>query len=425
MQITVEKLPKSQVKLTIEPSEEQTKKYYQQAAKELSQIVKIPGFRPGHATIEILKQHIPEEKIDAHMIDIGLQESYTEAVTKEKLQVVARPQIKLISEKPFKYEAIVAIYPEVTISAYDKIKIKPADPKVEDKEIDEVLEQVRKREATHKEVDRSAQKGDKVEIDFEGFDEGGASLENTKSANHPMILGEGSLVEGFEDNLIGLKKGENKTFKVTFPKDYFHKKFQGKKVEFRVKMNKVEEVVFPEFTPEFLKKISGQDKTLEEIKADLRKNLEHDKIYQEKVRRENDFLEQICELTKVEIPETLIEEELDSIIEEFKRELESKNITLEQFLEANKKELKDLRGQYRKEAEKRLTLRFGLQKIFAQEGFDVTPEDMEKEIEHIVGLYPPKEQYKIREQYKGGNYLLLRLENKLKMEKLFDRFLGK
>ena len=425
MNITVKTLPKSEVKLTIEVPENRTNELLEKAAKQISQQVKIPGFRPGHVPLETLKQHVSAEAIEAHMLDLALPETYTEAVTKEKLQVVSRPKINIVKRSPLVYEAVVAVYPVVAISGYDKVKIKHEEPKVEEKDIDEVLKDIQKQHATYKEVDRAAKKGDKVEIDFEGFDEGGASLEKTKSSNHPVVIGEGSLIKGFEEELEGMKKGEKKSFKVKFPKDYFHKPFQNKEVKFNVEMKLIQEGQMPEFTPEFIKQFSGHDKTLDEIKVIIRENLSKDRVHAEKVRRENEYLEQLLKLTKVELPEALIEEEIDSLMEEFKSELEQMGVQLEQYLEQNKKELKDLRAERRKEAEKRLTLRFGLQQLFEQEKIEVTPADLKKEIEHVISLYPESEKAKITKEYKEGSYLMRRLENKLKMEKLFERFLGK
>jgi len=426
MKITVQNLPKSEVKLTIEIPQERLEKFMQKAAEQISMHFKIPGFRPGHVPLDVLKQHVNEEGIENHMLDIALPETYTEAVLKEKLQVVSKPKIEVKSKNPLVYEATVAVYPKVEVTGYEKISIKKEEPKVEEKDLQEVLDGVLKRHITWKEVEQEAKKGNRVEIDFQGFDDGGAPLDNTSSKNHPVVIGDNTLVPGFEDELVGMKKGETKKFKVTFPKEYFHKPFQGKKVEFKVTLNMVEEGTKPEWTPEFIKQVSGQEVSFEQLKKDVTHNLMHDKEEAEKVRRENAFLDKIIEHTKLDIPEALIEEEIDMMMEEFKNELETQvGVTLDQYLEQNKKELKDLRKERRPEAEKRLTLRFGLQKLFELEKITVTKDELDKEMEHIVGLYPAKEQYKVRKEYKEGSYLLRRLENKMKMDKLFERFLGK
>ncbi len=412
--------------MTIEVSEERTKKLYEKAAKQVSEMVKVPGFRPGHVPLDVLKQHVKPDALEAHMLDVALPETYAEAVKQEKLQVVTQPKVKVIQADPLKYEATVAVYPEVEISGYDKIKVKKEDPKVEDRDVDAVLEDVKKRHAKYKEVDRASKKTDKVEVDFEGFDEGGAPLENTKSQNHPLILGENSMVPGFEEELEGLKKGDTKEFTVTFPKDYFHKPFQGKKVKFKVKMNSVQEVELPEFTPEFLKELTGgQDKTLDEVKKDVKDNLQHEKEHAAKVKQEDEFLDKVADLVKVEVPEALVEEEIDGMMQEFQTQMENKGITMQQYLEQTKKEIKDLREQRRKEAEKRLRLRFALHKIFEQEKIEATEDDLKKELEHIISLYPENERDKIRKEYNEGSYLMRRLENKIKIDKLFDEYLRK
>lgn len=425
MNVTVSSLPKSEVKITVELTEEQMQKYLEKAAKQISQMVKIPGFRPGHAPMDVLKKHVREEAFEGHLVDIAVPETYGEAVQKEKVKAISRPKITVLQQNPLKYEAVVAIYPVVKVSGYEKVKIEKKEAKVEPKEIEDVLAEIQKHRATSKDVERAAQKSDRVEIDFQGFDEGGALLENTDSKNHPLVIGEGSLVPGFEDSLIGMNKGETKEFTVTFPKDYFHKPFQGKNVKFKATMNRVQEPILPEWTPEFIKQVVGEEKTLDEVKETIQKNLQEEKNHSETVRRENKFLEQIVESTKVEVPETLVEEEIDGMIDEFKNELEGKGITMEQFLAQTQKEIKDLREERRKEADKRLTLRFGLQQIFEQDKIEVTPDDIAKEMDHVISLYPANEQAKMRKEYTEGSYLMRRLENKLKMDKLFEKYIGK
>ncbi|MCC7197290.1 trigger factor [Candidatus Peregrinibacteria bacterium] len=425
MNVTVSSLPKSEVKITVELTEEQMQKYLQKAAKQISQMVKIPGFRPGHAPLDVLKKHVREEAFDGHLVDIAVPETYGEAVQKEQVKAISRPKITVLQQSPLKYEAVVAVYPEVKVSGYEKVKIDKKEAKVENKEIEDVLAEIQKHRATSKEVERAAQKSDRVEIDFQGFDEGGAPLENTESKNHPVVIGEGSLVPGFEDALIGMNKGETKEFTVTFPKDYFHKPFQGKNVKFKATMNRVQEPILPEWTPEFIKQVVGEEKTLDEVKQTIQNNLQEEKTHSETVRRENKFLEHIVESTKVDVPESLIEEEIDGMVDEFKNELEGKGITMEQFLAQTQKEIKDLREERRKEATKRLTLRFGLQQIFEQDKIEVTPDDIKKEMEHVIGLYPANEQARMRKEYTEGSYLMRRLENKLKMDKLFEKYIGK
>ncbi len=425
MKVETQKLPKSEVKLIIELDEEQTGKYMDEAAKQISEVVKVSGFRPGHVPMDIVKQHVGVEAIEDRMLDLAIPRSYGEAVIKEKVQAISRPKIEIIGRNPLKYEAVVAVYPEVSVAGYEKISIKKNEIKMEEKDVDEVLDNIRKNRAKYNEVERPAKMGDKVEVSFEGYDEGGALLESTKSKNHPVVLGEGSLVPGFEEELVGMKAGEEKKFKVTFPKDYFHKPFQGKNVEFKAEMLKVFDMDMPEMTPEFIEQIAGAPMSLDEVRKNISENVRAEKVHQEKDRMENAFLEELIGHTKVELPESLIDEEIDGMIEEFKNDLEGRGITLDKYLETTKKEIKDMRDDRRKEAEKRLNLRFGLQKIFELEKIEVTEADLIHEIEHIKELYPPNERYKLDKEYKEGSYLKKRLENKLKIDKVFEKYLGK
>jgi trigger factor len=326
MNITVSNPSKSEITLTIELTEEQTEKYLNQAAAEVAKMVKIPGFRPGKAPREVLEKHVRPEALDSHMVDIALPPTYSEAILKEKIQAISRPKITILQLKPLKYEATVAVYPEVEVKGYDKIKVDIKDEPVKDEDVDQVLNEVKKQHATYKIVERPAKMGDRVEIDFQGFDEGGAHLEGTQSKNHPLILGDKSLIGGFEEELVGMKAEEKKKFKVTFPSDYFHKTFQDKKVEFEVQMNLVEEIEHPELNTEFFKKIVGEEKTLDQVKADIKENLETQKKQDNKVKRENEFLDKLADLTQLELPAILVEEEIHGMIDEFKHELENRGI---------------------------------------------------------------------------------------------------
>jgi trigger factor len=192
-----------------------------------------------------------------------------------------------------------------------------------------------------------------------------------------------------------------------------------------VEVRKVEEVKLPELDAEFLSKIAGGENDLEKVKKVIEENLRHDAQHQAKVSRENEALEKVIKLTNVEIPDILIEEEIDGMVDEMKNDLESRGIQFDQYLAQSKKEIKDLREERKKEAINRLTLRFGLQQIFKQDDIKVGEDELKKEIEHVISLYPEAERYKVKKEYKEGSYLIRRLENKLKMDKLFERILGK
>jgi len=241
MDIKVKKLPKAEVEINVTFTEDEFKSDMESAAKLLSNDVKIDGFRPGNVPYDVLVNHVGKDMILNSALDTAIPRILTDIIQKEKLEVIARPRVDILSKDPVTLKVIAPIYPEIEVDGYEKLKVKAKEVDVDDKDVDEALENVKKQFISWKQVLRGVKKGDKVELDFEGFDDGGAPLEGTQSKNHPIIVGEKMMVPGFEDNLLGMNTGDEKDFDLTFPEDYHKKSFQNKKVKFHVKVNKIEE----------------------------------------------------------------------------------------------------------------------------------------------------------------------------------------
>ncbi|MFH1720075.1 MAG: trigger factor [Patescibacteria group bacterium] len=423
MQITVEKLQKSEVKIIIEVSKEEMAKYKEKAVEQISKDVKIKGFRPGHAPLHVLEEKVGKEVIKAQTLEIVLPLTYAEAVQKEKVEVISRPKINIISEDPFKYEATVAVLPEVKVKDYDKIKVKKLDDKPDSKEVDEAIEYMKKSFTEFKDVQRPLKKGDKADIDFEGFDEKGVSLENTKSKNHPVILGEKTLIREFEDQLVGLKKNDEKELTVKFPKPYHAPSLEGKKIKFKVKVHKTQEVHIPELDEVLIERITGKKMSVKEFKKDVSQNIGFRKKEENKMKYENQFLEKVLENTKVEVPDALVEEEATYMLEDFKRDLAQKGADLGQFMEQTKMDEDRIKEKYKKEAGKRVKIRLALNYIFRTEKFDVTDKEVKAEIEKTLRHYPVVERKRIQEMYKTDRNLMVQIKNRILLQKLFDKFL--
>lgn len=424
MKVTVSEPKKSEVTLTIEADEGDLTKFLDRAAIELGQQVNLKGFRKGRIPREVLENHLGAGALRAHALDLALPHLYAEAVLSNNVPVVARPEVKFLSATPFIFEAIVPVLPEVKISGYDKIKIKKKDLEVTDKEVDELIDYVRKQRAETTEVDRPAAKGDRVEMDFEGFDpKGDVPLEGTASKNHPAVLGEGSLIPGFEDQVVGLKPGEEKTFTITFPKDYHSKKFQGKKVTFKIKVHKVEAVKLPEITSEWIKEVSGQDRTPEQFQQDVRDNLGKEREEQERNRRENEFFGELLKRATLDIPKALIEEEIDFMLDRTKMDLQSRGLKWEDYEKHLESQNRNLRNEKREQAEKQVKLRIILQHIYKVEGIDPSEDDVAKHLETLLSTYPDAEKEKIREHYTKGSEGYNRIQNALRLEQFFQKFL--
>lgn len=393
------------------------------ACEQISRDVKIKGFRPGHVPPHILELHVDKKYIDAHTQDLAIQRAYAQVVVDENLQIAARPKVKIDTEEPLAFTATVAVVPEVTIKDYKDIKVPKEEVKVTEKDIDDVVTDMKKYATVYKDVEREAKKGDRVEVDFEGFDKDDKPVAGTKSQNHPVVLGENSLIPGFEDEIIGLKKDEKKEFNITFPKDYGKKDFQGKKLKFKVEVRRVEEPVEPEINDEFVEKITGKKESVADFRKNIEKNLLTQKEEKAQQQRENKYIEELIKKADIELPEDLIDEEAEYVLQEVKEEIASKNFEFAKFLEQTKTTEDDLRKKYRPEGERRLKMRLAIQFILKAEKIEVTKEELAKELEHVKSYYPEKEHGKIQGDFEKGG-LRSSILNRITLRKFFAAVLG-
>ncbi len=423
MEYKVKKLAKSEVEITITVPEENMDGYRKKACDDISKEVKVKGFRPGHVPPHVLEQYVEKKYIEAHTQEIAIQRTYSEVVMKEKIQVVSRPKVKIDKDSPLTYTATVATMPEVEVKDHKSIKIKEKEVKVDKKDIEAVLADMKKHGTQYKEVDRAAKKEDRAEVNFEGFEKDGKAIPNTKSQNHPVVLGGDSLIPGFEDEIIGMKKGEKKEFDITFPKDYGKKDFQGKEIKFKVELLSVEEGSEPEINEEFIEKMTGKKQSVKDFEGEIEKNIKARKDTETIRERENQYIEELLKKVKVELPEALIEEESEYILQEMREDIQMKGLEFEKFLEQSKTTEDDLRKKYKPEAEKRIKVRLALQYIIKEEKIEVKEDDIKKELEKIKAQYPPAESDKIDKEYKDGE-MKNQLKNKLALRKLFDKVLA-
>ncbi len=414
MDVNVKKSPNAEAEVLIELNERDFKPYLDEAADEISKEVKISGFRPGNVPFEVLEQHVGKDMLVNHALDKAIPKILTDVVKKEKIEVIARPKVEVVSKEPIKIKAVAPVYPEVKVEGYDNVKVKAKEVKLGDGEIEETIERVKKQFVEWKEVLRPIEKGDKVELDFEGFDEGGAPLEGTGSKNHPIIVGEKMMVPGFEDNLIGMKTGEEKDFELTFPKDYHKESFKNKKVKFHVKINKVEKPEYPELNEEFIEKVTGTKKPVEEFKVDVEKDLRQYKEQEAKKEVEEELLNKFLDVAKVDFSDILVDEEVDYMLRDMRQNMQQKGIKFEDYLSHMKKTEDELREEMKKEAKKRITLRFAINEIMNKEKIEVSEEKVNEQLGKIPNIPKDKE-----EQAKS------QITNSLKIEQLFDRFITK
>ncbi|MFA6521683.1 MAG: trigger factor [Candidatus Gracilibacteria bacterium] len=423
MKTEIKKLPKSELLITVELSAEELDAYEIAAAKRISESVEVPGFRKGQAPKAFVIAKVGPDAFFQEVLGVALPRSYFDVIKKDDLKVISRPDIKVLSKSPLKYEARVAVLPEIKVNGVDKMKIPQKEVKVDEKEVNEIIEDMRKYRAEYKPLTREVKKGDRIEIDFQGYDEGGAALDSAKSKNHPLFVGEGTLIPGFEENLVGMKIGDKKKFPLKFPKDFHHEPFRNKNVHFEVEIKKGDEPILPELTPEFVEKIMGEKKTIAEFKEALKTDIAAKKKVESKHERENELLEEFLKNSELDVPPVLVEEEVEYMLDDLKHELEHRGINPETYLEKLAKEKKDLKKEYEPEAEKRVKIRLVLNYLFRTLEIKVGDDEMKSAIARLVANSKPEEKASIDKDIAAKGQLYARLQNNLMVEKLFARFL--
>jgi trigger factor len=423
MQHEIKKLPKSTVEIKITLPEESMKKFIELASDEISKSIKIKGFRAGHVPPHVLEQHVDKKMIVARAQELAIQRHYAEVVVKEKIQVAARPKIKIEKDEPLEFTATVAVMPEVEIKDYKSIKVKKEEAKVKKEDLKQIEEDLKKYGTTYKDVERTAKKGDRAEVDFEGFDQDGNAVPNTGSKNHPVVLGENSLIPGFEEKIVGMKVGDNKEFDIKFPKDYGKEDFQNKKLKFKVKLNRLEEAQSPELNDALIEKVVGKKQTLEEFMKEAETNILARKQTELKQKQENDYVEALVKKMKVEISDDLIEQEAYAILHDIKEDIEKRGQKWADFVAKAKTNQEDLLKKYSGEAERRIKIRLALQYIIKEEGIKITDKDLTEELDKIKGMYPETEADKVQKDYDDGP-LKNQIANRLSLQRLFDKVLS-
>jgi len=394
----VEKLPESRVKLTITVEKPEIETYEKHAYKHLVGEVKIAGFRPGKAPMAILKKEVGDARFQNEVMDVAIPQSYYKAIVEEKIQAISQPEVKVTKFIPgelLEYEAEVSVLPEVNLPDYKSLKVKIEEPKLKKEEVSEVLENLRKEKAILRDVDREAKIDDRVEIDFDGFI-GGKPLEGGSSKNHPLVIGSKSFIPGFEEELVGLKKGDTKEFDIKFPEEYHAKELAGKGAHFIVKMQQVQEVELPELNNDFAKQVGPFD-TIAKLNKDIEDNLSAAKKEENKRKAEQELLEKIIAKAKMEIPKDLVAQETEGMIKDMESNFSYRGTSLDDYLESVKKTRDDLKKELKGEAEKRVKIGLVLSQISKEEGIMVTDAEIEAEVDKRITGLPNASEF--REKY--------------------------
>ena len=383
------KIDKSQVELTITLDEGEWKEIIKQAAVQLSEGVNIAGFRPGKAPQDVVINHLGETRIVSAATETAINKYYALALQEHDLAPIILPKIsvdKVTLATPLVFKAEVVVMPQVELGDYSQIRVPVEEIKVNADRIDGVLKNIQRQQAKFDPIERAVQMGDWVEIDFEGKMDGKV-FEGGSSKSHPLIVGDGVLLPDFENALVGMKTDEEKTFPVTFPMDYHKADFAGKSAEFTAKLHKIKEVKLPELNDEFAQK-SGNFKTLSDLKADISKFLSEDAQQKENDRQKEAAILQLIDMTKVELPDELVKQEIDGMMHDFEHQLEHQQMNLADYLKKTDITEAKLREQWQDTAKKRVIAGLALDAFKRKEGIEISDDEVAAEIERLKNLYP-------------------------------------
>ena len=354
---------------------------------------KIDGFRPGKAPKDVFLKKYGKESLYFDAADLCLQTAYEKMLDDNKdLELVAQPEVnvKSIDEKGVEFIFNLVIKPEVKLGKYKDLKVKKDDAKVTKEEIDNSIMEMRNRYAENVVKEGKVENGDIAIIDFEGFLDGKA-FEGGKGENYSLTIGSNTFIPGFEEQVIGMNKDEEKDINVSFPKDYHSEDLKGKAVVFKVKVNEIKQIKVPELDKEFF-----EDLGMEGIdsKEALEKQIEENIKTRKEVDAENKYIDDLLEKagkdTKVDIPHVMIHEEIDRMVKQYEENLKMQGVTLEQFYQFTNSNEQALKDQMHEEAEKRVLYRLMLEEIAKEEKIEISDKEADEEAEKLATKYQMK-----------------------------------
>jgi trigger factor len=379
----------TQATFTVTLDESQLKPIKAEVFDELRKRVKAAGFRPGKAPDMIVERELGSQTVQGEFIDHALQHSYVHAIKELGLTAISSPQVSLDKFVPYtllEYKVTIELMPKVKLADYTKFKIKRPAVKIEPAEIERTIEDLRRREAARLDSEQPAKQGDEVTFDFEGS-KGGEPVQGASAKNQTLQLGSGQFIPGFEDQLKGLKQGDEKTFDICFPKNYHEQSLANEVVTFKVKVNKVVELVLPELDSDFINKVSPF-KTLEELKADITTRITAEKAEQNSRQYEQDVLDKLLKESTVKTPESLVQQQMTRMRSELEQNLSYSGLNLDKYLELTQKTKYDMEKEMRPEAERRVGLAMVLTEVAAQEKLSINAEELDAEIARLKQDYP-------------------------------------
>lgn len=409
MKVTVENGENQQVTLTIEVEAAEVNKAVEKACKSLANRVNIPGFRKGKAPRMIVERHVGKDAVLQEAFDLVAPKALNEAFDEQKIEPVTRPNVDIVTleeGKDLVFKATVTPRPEVKLGEYKGLKVEKAAVNITDEDVDKQLKTFQDRQGKLVDAPEGAEvkDGDFTTLDFKGFVDGKA-FDGGEGKDYPLQIGSKSFIPGFEDQLIGAKIGEERDVNVKFPEEYQAKELAGKDATFKCTVRSIKTKELPAIDDELAKKVS-KFQTLDELKADIRKNLEENAERTAENDQKSAAIEMATNNITVDIPAVMIDNRVTAMIQEMAMRLEQQGMKLEQYLQYAGTDIAKLREQYRETAEKNVKTDLMLEEVAKAENIKVEGKDLDAEVAAMAAAYgatPQQVQKIIKEQGRIGD----------------------
>lgn len=386
-------MEKNKLEITVKIDGKEWEEALDKAFKEANKKAKIDGFRPGKAPKDVFIKKYGEESLWLDAADLVLQDAYAKVLEENKeLELVARPDvtIKAISKEYVEFNFILTTKPEVKLKKYKKLGVKKEEINITEEEIDHTILDMRNKYAENVTKEGKLENNDIAIIDFEGFKDG-VAFEGGKGENYSLTIGSNTFIPGFEEQLIGMSTGEEREIKVTFPEEYHAEELKGQDATFKVKLNEIKQIVIPELNQDFFDDL-GMEGINDEasLRAQVKENLQVHKEHHAEDHFIDALIDAGLENMEVELPDVMVDEELDRMIKQYEENLKMQGLSLEQFYKFTNSDEAALKDQMREDAIKRVKSRLLLEEVAKQEKIEISEEEVEKEAEELATKYNMK-----------------------------------
>lgn len=378
MQVSVEKTSELSRKMTVSLSEEVLQEKMDVRFKSLAREVKIDGFRPGKVPVRVVKK-MYEDRVRGEVTGDLIQSSYFEALQEQKINPAGHPHIEPVEDaEGFQYTAIFEVYPEISLDGVSALEVKRPVATVEQTDIDAMVAKLREQKKDWTVAEKASEKGDRVTVSFTGVCEG-ENFTDGKVEDYAVEIGEGKMIPGFEDEMIGLEAGASKTFEITFPEEYGNEKLAGKPTEFEVELSKVEVATLPEIDEEFIKAYGVEDGLLDSFNEDIKSNMERELAQGLKGKLKNAVMDELYAKVQISIPNALVDEEIKNVMKPYEANVKKQGMSLD--------DLNLPKDMFEDQAKRRVALGLILGEIIQQNEITVDDAKVKSTIEDMASSY--------------------------------------